>query len=225
MSQSDSYIELPKYSPEEESHIGHLSDTRTPTPPQHASLPSQDHDTIVIDASVDVDVTLPMNYIANDNEVLLDTYEGNDAVPLNYESIIPVKENEIELPQPDNSNPLKEFEFPEEPVLPQRSVEYPITFSDYIAREWVDAVPLNYESIIPVKENEIELLQSDNSNPLKELEFPEEPVLPQRSVEYPITFSDYIAREWVGTSETAERVRNVSCCIIRLCEIRDSIML
>ncbi|KAI6660155.1 Ubiquitin thioesterase otulin isoform X2 [Oopsacas minuta] len=32
--------------------------------------------------------------------------------------------------------------------------------------------------------------------------------LHQRSVDSPITFSDYIAREWIGTSDNAKRVRN-----------------
>eukprot|EP00800_Vazella_pourtalesii_P003757 TRINITY_DN1390_c0_g1_i6.p1 TRINITY_DN1390_c0_g1~~TRINITY_DN1390_c0_g1_i6.p1 ORF type:complete len:1099 (+),score=195.47 TRINITY_DN1390_c0_g1_i6:39-3335(+) len=130
---SDSYIELPKYSPVEESHIGHLSDTlvHTPTPP--AIEASQNHDTIILGDSV----SLPINYIANADEVPDFPVEGNDAVPLNFESIVPVKENHIEVPQSDNGSPLKDFDIVEESHLPLRSVEFPITFSDYIAKEWI----------------------------------------------------------------------------------------
>ena len=87
---------------------------------------------------VDMPVTLESDYsIIDVDEFPGDSYIGNDSQPLNYESIIPQrkKEREIDLPQPDNGTLLKEF--PVEPVIPLRSVESPITFSDYIAREWI----------------------------------------------------------------------------------------
>ena len=146
----DNMVSIATLPPHQIGNLDKVSNTST-TPP----LPTQDHDTIIIEAS---DVTLPPHSIENADEVPDASYIGNDSQPLNYESIIPQrkKESEIDLPQ-----------------------------TDYCA-------------------------QPDNGTPLKELEFPVEPVIPLRSVESPITFSDYIAREWIGTSENAQRVRNVS---------------
>ena len=87
-----------------------------------------------------------------------------------------------------------------------------------------DAVPLNEDSIVPAYVKELNLPQKnemDFQKPLPSLQAPAKPaVLPtndthtvQRSVDAPITFRNYIAKEWIGTSDNAKRVRNVSIVV------------
>ena len=175
---SDSYTELPKYSPEADSQIGHLSDTRTPTPPR-------DHDTIV------PVVTLPPHEIGN-----LDEVSNTSTTPPLLITVTPQTQDSMvsiaTLP-PHQIGNLDE--------VPDAS---------YIGN---DSQPLNYESIIPPRKKTTKKnkpTQPDNGTLLKGLEFQVEPVISLRNVESPITFSDYIARKWIGTSENAQRVRNVS---------------
>ena len=212
---SGSFNELPKYSPEADSQIGHLSDTRTPTPPR-------DHDTIV------PVVTLPPHEIGNLDEVsntsttppllITVTPQTQD----NMVSIATLPPHQIgnldEVSNTSTTPPLPTQDHDTiiiealDVTLPPHSIVNADEVPDasYIGN---DSQPLNYESIIPQRKKKPKKnkpTQPDNGTPLKELEFPVEPVIPLRSVEYPITFSDYIAREWIGTSENAQRVRNVS---------------
>ena len=220
---SGSYTELPKYSPE------HLSDTQPPTPPLLNTVTPQDNDTM------GCVVTLPPHDIGNVDEVNISTTppllitvtpqtEDNMvsiALPPHEIGNLDEVSNEVSsasstppLPTQDHDTIIIEAL---DVTLPPHSIGNAdeVPFVSYIGN---DSQPLNYESIIPQrkKESEIDLPQTDycaqpdNGTLLKELEFPVEPVIPLRSVESPITFSDYIAREWIGTSENAQRVRNVS---------------
>ncbi|KAI6661939.1 hypothetical protein LOD99_9707 [Oopsacas minuta] len=78
-----------------------------------------------------------------------------------------------------------------------------------------DAVPLNEDSIVPqnISKNEGDFVTDRYENnttpiPSEVLLDTTQTHLHQRSVDSPITFSDYIAREWIGTSDNAKRVRN-----------------
>ena len=212
---SGSYTELPKYSPPEaDSQIGHLSDSRTPTPPR-------DHDTIgpvvilppheigdldeVSSASTTPPLLITVTPQTEDNMVSIATLP-----PHQYGNLVEVSNTSTTPPLPTQDHDTIIIEA-SDVTLPPHSIGNADEVPDasYIGN---DSQPLNYESIIPQrkKESEIDLPQPDNGTLLKELEFPVEPVIPLRSVESPITFSDYIAREWIGTSENAQRVRNVS---------------
>ena len=94
------------------------------------------------------------------------------------------------------------------------TVPSPLLEADSIAPS-NDAVPLNEDSIVPT------YVKEHASNQRNETDYVHAPaksaVLPtnnthtvQRSVNTPITFRDYIAKEWIGTSDNAKRVRNVS---------------
>ena len=95
----ESYVELPQYSPVAECYNENLSDAQKPTLPQPAIETYQLYGTTAPDDYANV--LLPINYIGTNDEIPDVSIQGNDTVSLNYFSIIPVKDNEIE----DNTNP------------------------------------------------------------------------------------------------------------------------
>ena len=150
----------------------------------------------------------------------------NDAVPLNEDSIAPrndaVPLNEDSIAPRNDAVPLNE-----DSIAPRNDA---VPLNEVSIAPSNDAVPLNEDSIVPVYVRDHIYIQrnetdypfppyNDNMSPIiappqvAPLPFippTEQPHQVQRSVGSPMTFRDYVAKEWIGTSDNANRVRNVS---------------